>query len=585
MSSANSLTPFAQYFLQPSNATHRQYEALRGYFVEGLSVTEVSQRWGYTPGSFRVLACQFRKDPQRLFFLPTAKGPRAAPKKQALHDRVIALRKQNLSIYDISRALAADGQAVSPVTIDGILKAEGFARLPRRRDDERPTVPRPTTADVSDVGQLDLEPRTVHTKFGGLFLFLPGLAALPFDRIVRQAGLPGSEMVPAAHAVRSLLALKLFGNARHSHVMSYVLDEGLALFAGLNVIPKRSFLADYSCRVDPACYPRLMRHWFDAISSAGLARGSSFDLDFHTIPHHGDDPLLEKHYVSRRSRRQKGVLAFLAHDGEQRVFCYGRADIRKQDQADEVLNFVAFWQQRTGVRPEELIFDSKLTTYANLNKLNAQQVNFITLRRRSPQLLRAIAQAPCSAWRRVELEGVSRQYKTPRVWDQQVALRDYDGLIRQVVVTELGHEEPTVLLTNQLKRSAAKLIERYAQRMLIENQIEDGIDFFHMDALSSAVALRVSCDLQLTLMASSLYRLLGGRIGQGYEVAKSRHLFRDFIDATATVRLTKEEVLVRFQRRAHNPLLIAAGFDQGDSVIPWLGHKRLRFELGQAPVE
>jgi hypothetical protein len=585
MSTANSLTAFAQHFLRPTNATHRQYEALRAFFVEGRPATEVAQRFGYTPGSFRVLACLFRKDPQRLFFLPTARGPQAAPKQQALHDRVIALRKQNLSIYDISRALDADGRPVSPVTVDQILKAEGFARLPRRRDDERPKVPRPTTADVADVGQLNLQPRTIQTKFGGLFLFLPALAALPFDHVIRQAGFPGSGMVPAAHALRSLLALKLFGNARHSHVMSYVLDEGLALFAGLNVIPKRSFLADYSCRVDPACYPKLMRHWFDAISTAGLARGTSFDLDFHTIPHHGDDPLLEKHYVSRRSRRQKGVLAFLAHDGDTRVFCYARADIRKQDQADEVLHFVAFWQQRTGSKPEELIFDSKLTTYANLNKLNRQQVHFITLRRRSPKLLRAIAQAPASAWRRVELEGVSRQYKTPRVWDQQVALRDYEGPIRQIVVTELGHEEPTVLLTNQLGRSAAKLIERYAQRMLIENHIADGIDFFHLDALSSAVALRVSCDLQLTLMASSLYRLLGRRIGQGYEVAKSRHLFRDFIDATATVRLTKEEVVVRFQRRAHNPLLIAAGFDRNDGVIPWLGQKRLRIELGQAPVE
>src|SRR5438034_771314 len=202
-------------------------------------------------------------------------------------------------------------------------------------------------AHVAEVQQLDLRPRTIHTKFGGLFLFLPALAAIPFDRVVRRAGLPGSQMIPAAHALRSLLALKLFGNARHSHVMSYVLDEGLALFAGLNVIPKRSFLADYSCRIDPASYPKLMRLWFDAVGSAGLARGSSFDLDFHTIPHHGDDPLLEKHYVSRRSRRQKGVLAFLAHDGDTRVICYARADIRKQDQADEVLAFVAFWQQRT----------------------------------------------------------------------------------------------------------------------------------------------------------------------------------------------------------------------------------------------
>jgi hypothetical protein len=585
MSSPKQLTPLAQYFLVPANPTHRQYEALRAYFVEGRSAAEVAERFGYTPGSFRVLAHHFRHDPLRAFFLPTNKGPHAPIKRLALRNRVIALRKQNLSIYDISRALQADGYPISPVAIDQILKAEGFARLPRRADDERPPTARPTIADVADVQQLDLRPRTIHTKFGGLFLFLPTLAALPLDRILRRAGFPGSQMIPAAHAVRSLLALKLFGNARHSHVMSYVLDEGLALFAGLNAIPKRSFLADYSCRIDPNSYPKLMRQWFDALSSAGLPRGTSFDLDFHTIPHHGNDPLLEKHYVSKRSRRQKGMLAFLAHDANTRVFCYAQADIRKQDQHDEVLNFVAFWRRRTGHAPEELIFDSKLTTYANLNRLNRQSVNFITLRRRSPQLVQAIAAAPTSAWRRVELEGVSRLYKTPRVWDRAISLADYDGPIRQLVVTDLGHELPTVLLTNQRTRSAAKVIERYAQRMLIENHIEDGIDFFHMDALSSAVALRVTCDLQLTLMASSLYRLLGQRLGHGYEVAKSRHLFRDFIDATAWIRLSDDEVVVRFQRRAHNPLLLAAGFDQTDTVIPWLGRKRLRVVLGQASLE
>ena len=46
----------------------------------------------------------------------------------------------------------------------------------------------------------------------------------------------------------------------------------------------------------------------------------------------------------------------------------------------------------------------------------------------------------------------------------------------------------------------------------IENSISDNIDFFHMDALLSAVALKVNCDLQLTLMANSLYRMLGSRI-------------------------------------------------------------------------
>ena len=137
--------------------------------------------------------------------------------------------------------------------------------------------------------------------------------------------------------------------------------------------------------------------------------------------------------------------------------------------------------------------------------------------------------------------------RTPRVLDRRIRLRDYDGPLRQLTIADLGHEEPTLLLTNQLTRSAAQLIGRYAQRMLIENNIEDGIDFFHMDALSSAVAMKVNCDLQLTLMASSLYRLLAVRIGNGYEVAKSRHLFRDFIDATAGITITEDEVVVPFR--------------------------------------
>jgi hypothetical protein len=241
---------------------------------------------------------------------------------------------------------------------------------------------------------------------------------------------------------------------------------------------------------------------------------------------------------------------------------------------------VAYWKRRTGRVPEELIFDSKLTTYANLHLLNQKHVNFITLRRRSPHLLKEIVTAPPSAWHRLELEGVSRLYRTPRVIDQRITLPDYQGPLRQLLITDLGHEEPTILLSNQLQRSPARLIERYAQRMLVENHIADGIDFFHMDALSSAVALKINCDLLLTLMASSLYRVLGRQVGRGYEVAKARHLFRDVVDATATIRLTANEIRVRFQKRAHNPLLLAAGFDQTNVVIPWWGRKHLRLELG-----
>jgi hypothetical protein len=566
--------------LEPSNSTHRQYEALRAFFVEGVPSAEAAARFGYTPGSFRVLVHQFRNHPGRDFFLSTAREGRPPGKQKRLREQVIALRKQNLSVHDISRSLTRDGESLSPAAVAVILKEEGFAKLPRRLDDERPDQPRPTVADVADVRQLDLTPRGFRTKFGGLFLFLPSLVSADLDAILVRGGFPGSKMVPAACALRSLLALKLFGNARHSHVMSSVLDEGLALFAGLNVVPKRSFLTEYSCRVEPACYPKLMRDWFDVVSRLGLKWGTSFDLDFHTIPFHGDDALVEKHYVSKRSRRQKGMLAFLAQDADTRVFCYANGELRKDQQNDEILRFVDFWKRRTGRLPEELIFDSKLTTYANLNKLNRMGVQFITLRRRSQKLLDAIAQTPMSAWRRVELESVSRAYKTPRVLDRRVTLHDYDGPLRQLTVADLGHEEPTLLLTNQLTRSASHLIGRYAQRMLIENNIEDGVDFFHMDALSSAVALKVNCDLQLTLMASSLYRLLACRIGNGYESAKSRHLFRDFIDASAGIMITEEQVVVKFQKRAHNPLLVAAGFDKTDVVVTWLGGKRLRLVFG-----
>jgi hypothetical protein len=574
------LTDLARVFLEPSNSTHRQYEALRAFFVDGVPSAEAARRFGYTPGSFRVLVHQFRQSPRRDFFLTPAKGPHVAPKADPLRGRVIALRKQNLSIYDISRNLAHQGDPLSPVAVAQILKGEGFARLPRRADDERPAGSRPTTADVADVRQLDLSPASFRTKFGGLFLFLPMLASIPLDRILQEAGFPGSQMIPAACAMRSLLALKLFGTARHSHVMSLVLDQGLALFSGLNVIPKRSSLTEYSCRIAPACYPELMRRWFDAVSRLGLPRGRSFDLDFHTIPFHGEDALIEKHYISKRSRRQKGILAFLAQDAVSRVFCYANGELRKDGQNDEILRFAQFWKERTGRYPEELIFDSKLTTYAKLDELNRLGIRFITLRRRSKGLVREIEQTPASAWRRIELKGVSRQYTRPRILDRRVSLAGYDGPIRQVTVADLGHEEPTILLTNQLTPTAAKLIERYARRMIIENSIEDGIDFFHMDALSSAVAMKVDCDLQLTLMASSLYRLLAGRIKRGYEQAKSRHLFRDFVDASARVTLGESEIVVRYQKRAHNPLLVAAGLDQTETRIPWLGGKRLRLVFG-----
>lgn len=574
------LTDPKQFFLEPSNSAQRQYEALRAFFIEEIPSAEAAKRFGYTPGSFRVLVHDFRHDPAPQFFIPPQRGPDSAPKSDPLRDRIITLRKQNFSIYNIRDLLREEGHALGTSTIAAILKEEGFSKLPRRGDDERMDAPRPLPADAAKVQLLNLKPRMLRTQFGGLFLFLPLLAKIPLEDILQKADFPGSKKIPADYAMRSLLALKLFGNSRHSHVMSYVFDEGLALWAGLNVIPKRAFLTEYSCRVTPSSYPNLMKLWFDEVGKLGLERGVSFNLDFHTIPFHGEDALLEKHYISKRSRRQKGILAFIAQEEENQVFCYTNADLRKDAQHDEVLRFVEFWREKTGKVPEELIFDSRLTTYANLDKLNEMNIKFMTLRRRTKKLLNALHELPLSTWRRIELENIARAYKTPRIYDQEIALKGYAKPIRQIAIKDLGHEEPTILLTNHLATSPVKLIGRYAKRMLVENGIADAIEFFHMDALSSAVAMKVNCDLMLTMMASSLYRLLGASIGRGYETARSNHIFRDFVDATATIDLTEKEVIVKFQKRAHNPLLLAAGFDKECLPIPWLANRTLRLVFG-----
>jgi len=580
ISERKNITSIQARFLNPTNSTHRQYEALRAFYVDKISSSDAARCFGYSAGSFRVLCHQFSKNAGRQFFLPPQKGPQSAPKRDPVRQTVTQLRKQNLSVYDIQRVLTEKNIRLSTVSISKILTEEGFAKLPRRADDERPQTNKPDPAEVADARALDLSPRSFTTKFGGLFLFCKYLDNIPLQHIADELELPGSSMIPAPYAIRALLALKLFGNARHGHVMSYIFDEGPALFAGLNAMPKRAFLAEYSCRVDPRCFPQLNQRWFEAVAKIGLHPGTSFDLDFHTIPFYGDDSLVEKHYIPRRSHRQKGMLVFFAHDADNHMFCYANAAVSKADQNDEILRFVEHWKQRTGKNPQQLIFDSKLTTYANLNELNKLHIQFTTIRRRTDKLLDDVLAQPSSAWRRIELKNIAREFRRPRILDSRIELNDYAGTVRQIAVRDLGHEEPTILLTNQLTGSATTLIDRYAKRMVIENAIADGIDFFHIDALSSSVPLKVAFDAQLTLMASTLYRLFARDIGAPYDTAKTRRIFRDFIDASAHVSITESNIIVRYQKRAHNPLLKAAGLNDSPLRIPWLAGKKLEILLG-----
>jgi hypothetical protein len=166
-------------------------------------------------------------------------------------------------------------------------------------------------------------------------------------------------------------------------------------------MPKKSFLSEYSSRITPQKVQRLLALWHERVTGSAFT-GESLNLDFHSVPYFGDDPQVESHYLAKRSRRQPSILVFLAQDPDAQVFCYSNADIRKGEEADEIFRFIDFWKRRHGRAPQHLVFDSKLTTYAGLDRLDAMGITFITLRRRSPKLLAEVANLSASAWRTVE---------------------------------------------------------------------------------------------------------------------------------------------------------------------------------------
>lgn len=573
-----SLTSCRRFFLEPFSAKQRQYEALRAYFVEGAPSHEVAERFGYSPGSFRVLCHDFRRQPAPEFFVVGKRGPNTQPKKSRVRDLVTALRKQNHSVYEISEFLKSErGTHLSPTAVREVLKEEGFAPLPRRLDEERPTHIGPAVQAVADVRQFTMTPRRFITQCGGLFLFASDLVRLDLDVVAKAARLPGSKMIPSVHALRACLALKLWSVERKSHVMALVADEGLALFAGLNVFPKKSYLSEYSSRIAPQNTAKMMAAWHGQVAGDKLFDASSFNLDFHSIPHFGEDATIQRHYVSARSRRQPSILAFMAQDAQGRAFCYSNADIRKGDEANEIFRFISFWEKEHGALPAHLVFDSKLTTQANWGRLDDLGITFMTLRRRSRRILDDVDQLPQSAWRRVELDVPSRKYRTPRVYEQEAFIKQARRSFRQLYILDLGHEEPTILLTNDRKTTSPKLITRYAQRMLIENALSDAVRFFHMDALSSSVGLKIDFDLALLVIASGLYRLLARRM-RGYDDAQARNVFRDLLNMPADITVTDTDVVVRLHRRAHLPVLLASNLLAKPVLVPWWPGHRLRFE-------
>jgi hypothetical protein len=424
---------------------------------------------------------------------------------------------------------------------------------------------------------LSLTPgRTLRTRAAGIFLFLPLLAKLGFDRLVVEARYPGSEMVPTPAALLSLLTLKLLDKERRSHIGDFNFDEALGLFAGLNILPKKSFAADYSYRTGRDQQQTLLQGWIRALAPVMFPEASGFSLDFHPIPYRGDPSGLDRHYLPRRGVAGPSVLCFFALEQKSRCLCYSNADLTRADQNGELMRFVEFWQTVTGTDPQWLYFDSKLIDYAEMSRVNQRKIHFITIRRRGAAILRRLERRPASDWKRAVIDTPKRCHQQVRYLDETVRLRGYEGPIRQIAVAGLGRDQPTLFLSNDFEETPRELIIRYAGRNRIEDGLGISVNFFHLDCLASEVRLNVDLDAALTVIANGCYRWLASRL-RGFEKAAPKQLYRRFVETGGTIQIQGDGITVTFERRSHNPILREAALDREPVPIPWLGERRLEF--------
>jgi Transposase DDE domain group 1 len=512
----------------------------------------------------------------REFFAAGRPGPKTAPAKDAARPRIIELRAAGHSIDEIAEALAAEGTPLNRTGIAEVIADEGLPRLWRRRDAERGAPAREIQARAGAADFTTL-PARAETRLAGLFLAIPDLIALGIGDLVTAAGYPSTPKIPALSYVLSLLALKLTSTRRISHVYDIAADPGAALFAALTALPKATALTTYSYRLEHSCQAAFLAALDKAAIAAGLAGGEALNLDFHAIMHWGEDPVLEKHYVPRRSQRTRSVLTFFAEDASTHALLYANADVSKASQNREVIAFADHWRQVTGRDPALLIFDSKLTTQAILAELDDRQIGFITLRARHPGITKALAALPASAWTSMTLGRAGGKTRRVKVHDDPAAaLSAYPRPIRQLAVTGLGHDQPTLLITNRPALPARQVIQTYARRMNIEQRLAEAIQSFSLDALAGTVPLNVDLDVVLCVLAHTLCAALRRRL-PGYGTATPDTLQRRFLSTGGIILNRGPEIVIRLNRRTYSPILRQASLPETISV-PWWEGRTLRYE-------
>ena len=568
--------------LLAGQVNQRRYEALRAYLFQGASLQQAADATGYTRDALASLVRDLRAGKLAVFAPPGTPGRKTAPKTDAARARVIELRRDGLSIYEISSRLSQEGTPLGPTAISGILREEGFGRLLRGPVRQASSLGLARDTQLPTAAPIDFAafPAHLHTAMAGLLLAIPDLVALDPPALAAAARYPGTKKIPATAYLLSLLALKLIPASRVSHVDELLTDPAPALLAALSILPKVNALTEYSYRLSHDHQLRFLAALDKQMITKGLAsvEEAVFDLDLHSVMHWGQDPALEKHYVPRRSQRTRSVLTFFAQDSVTHNLVYANADLSKATQAREVIAFCDHWKAVCGSDPTMLIMDQKVTTQAVLGELDARGVKFATLRMRSPGLVKRIDALAASDYETIALDRPG-PYNRPKVYESAaVKLTSYPGTVRQLIVTGLGRDAPTVIITNDTNITTKALIGHYARRITMEQRLAQIVQVFCADAVSSAVNLNVDLDVVLCVLAQALIAAFGLRLPGNYAHASPDTLQRRFLDSPGEFLSTSTGITVKINRRAYSPVLRHADLP-ADITVPWWDGRQLHFEF------
>ena len=571
-----------EYFLTPQNQKQKEYEALRAFFVDGLSANEAARKFGFGLHRFYSLTKSFRKelrmsDERDSFFIVRKKGRKFKDSEGELKKLILNCRKQYLSVPDIKATLDAKGLRCSQQYIYQILTAEGFGRLPRRnkfsREDAKREVVKKIEAPKSVPLSFENELFSAQNTMG-ILCALPLIEEYGIRSAIERSGYPGTSVINALSSILCFLALKLSNVRRYSADDLWCMDRAAGLFAGLNVLPKTGWYTSYSHRVTRDMNLRLLKELQRIWSTNGLLSDTS-NLDFTTIPCWGDDSHLENNWSGKRHGALASMLAVLAQDPDSGIITYGDTNIRHENESEVVLEFLDFYRRNDIESPKYLIFDSRFTTYRNLSQLDSQDIKFVTIRRRGKNIVGELEGKPASEWKKVRVIKADGKGRMLRVIDSRLnQLQEYKKPIRQVAITGHGKIKPCLIITNDFEIKLEELIRKYSRRWIVEKEIAEQIDFFHLNRLSSSIVIKVDFDLTMSILAHNIYRLFALRF-PGYTHLADQSLFEKFFANSGFVKITEERIEIDLKKKRLLPALLTEMKKLEELKIPWLNNKKI----------